>query len=115
MLNMTKTKTDIVADSGLQLYIKSWPLGLALTNLDSSKYHAFAGEGGAHLDHRSNLVLDFTVFEKTILPSNKITTKYIEVAPKVVIEVDVKVELEDPQANIFDEFILRNVRKLHQF
>ena len=115
MLNMTKTKTDIVADSGLQLYIKSWPLGLALTNLDSSKYLAFAGEGGAHLDHRSNLVLDFTVFEKTILPSNKITTKYIEVAPKVVIEVDVKVELEDPQANIFDEFILRNVRQLHQF
>ena len=45
---------------------------------------------------------------------DKITTKYIDVSPKIVIEVDVNVELEESNANTF-EFVLRKVKKLHEF
>ena len=45
----------------------------------------------------------------------KVTTKYIDVPPKIVIEIDVNVELENPNANTFDEFVIRKVKKLHKF
>ena len=115
VLNKTKTKVDIMADSGLQLFIKSWLMSFIQKNIDSSKYHVFVGEAGAHIDHRNNLSLDLTIFEKKVLTPDKITSKYIDVHPKIVIEIDVRVELEEPTAHIFDEFVLRKVKKLHQF
>lgn len=115
VLNKTKTKTDIMADSGLQTVIKNYLLMLFFQHLDMSKYWAFTGEVGSHLDHRSNLALDVAVYDKTILTADKITTKYLDVTPKIVIEVDVRVELDDKEANIFDDFVLRKVRKLLEF
>ena len=115
VLNKTKTKADIMADSGLQLFIKSWLMALLLKSIDLSKYHVFVGEAGAHIDHRNNLSLDLTVFDQSILTPDKITTKYIDVHPKIVIEIDVNVELEEPGVNTFDAFVLRKVKKLHQF
>ena len=115
VLNKTKTKTDIMADSGLQTVIKNYLLMLFFRHLDMSKYWTFSGEIGNHLNHRNNLALDVVVFEKNVLTPDKINLKYVEVVPKIVIEVDVRVELENQEANIFDEFVLRKVRKLHQF
>jgi hypothetical protein len=58
---------------------------------------------GSHIDHRSNLALDLVIYERSILTSDKINTEHIDVPPKVVVEVDVNFELENPGANIFDE------------
>lgn len=115
VLNKTETKSGIMADSGLQALIKSLIMGILFKNIDLSKYHIFVGETGTHVDHRSNLALDISIFDKAILTPDKITTKYIPVPPKIVIEVDVNVELANPHANIFDEFLLRKVKKLHKF
>lgn len=113
VLNRTKKLEDIMADSGLQSFIKSWLLELLVSQMDRSKYRAFAGELGNHFDHRNNLALDVSIFEKSVLTADKINIKYVDVAPKVVVEVDVRVELEDRNANIFTDFVLRKVRKLH--
>ena len=115
VLNKTKTKAEIMADSGLQGFIKSWLMGLLFQHLDLSKYHIFVGETGAHIDHKSNLALDLSVFEKAILTPDKITTKYIDVHPKLVVEIDVSVELESSDISTFDQFLLRKIRKLHKF
>ena len=115
VLNQTKTKTDIMGDSGLQAFIKKYIFTLLVQHLDASKYDCFMGEMGAHLDHQSNLSLDLTVFDRSVLTADKITTKYVDVPPKIVVEVDVNIELSNPNAHTFDEFVLRKVRKLHQF
>jgi len=115
VLNKTKTKQGIMADSGLQGFIKTYLVLILARQLDLSKYHFFVGETGAHVDHRSNLALDLSIYDRSVLTPDKITTKYINVPPKIVIEVDVNVELADPSANTFDEFLLRKIRKLHKF
>jgi len=115
VLNKTKTKVDIMADSGLQGFIKTFFTLLFAKFLDLDKYQFFVGETGAHIDRRSNLSLDISIFENSLLTPDKITNKYIDVNPKIVIEIDVNVELADPNVNPFDEFVLRKVKKLHKF
>ncbi len=115
VLNKTKTIEDIMADSGLQLLIKNLLKDFLTVNLDTSKYWIFVGEVGSHLDHRSNMGLDVAIYDKKVLTIDKITNKYIDVTPTMVIEVDVNVEMEDRTSNLFEEFVLRKVRRLHQF
>lgn len=115
VLNKTKTLEDILADSGLQLFLKRFFFKLLDSGLDALKFVVLMGEVGNHLDHRSNLGLDVAVYDKKILTSDKITTKYIDVAPKIVIEIDVNVEMAEPNENIFEEFVLRKVKKLFEF
>lgn len=115
VLNKSKTLDEIMGDSGLQLFLKNY-LGDALReHLDRQKFYIFVGEGGAHLDHRSNLSLDVTVYDKSVLTPGKITTKYVDVPPKLVIEVDVNVELPDKDQDLFEEFVLRKVQRLFEF
>jgi hypothetical protein len=40
---------------------------------------------------------------------------YIDVTPKIVIEIDLNVEMAEPNENIFEEFLLRKVKKLFEF
>ena len=115
VLKKTKTKTDIMADSGLQSEIKAFLMLLLAQNLDLLQFKVYSGEVGSHLDHRTNLALDVAIFDRKLLTANKINLKYLDVAPKIVIEVDVRVELAENKEEVFDEFVLRKVRKLHEF
>ena len=115
VINRTKKTADIMADSGLQADINAFIYGLLIKFLDLKKYKAYVGEVGNHLDHRSNMGLDVVVYDRKVLTPKKITTKYIDVAPKIVVEIDINVELPDRKANIFEEFVLRKIRKLHEF
>jgi Uma2 family endonuclease len=115
VLNKTKTKTDIMADSGLQTDIKAFFMILLAQHIDLKEFKVYSGEVGSHIDHRSNLALDVVVYDKKVLTADKLTTKYLDVTPKIVIEVDVRVELEDKEASVFDDFVLRKVRKLLEF
>jgi hypothetical protein len=115
VLNKQKTKTDIMADSGLQSLIKSFLMELLIKSLDNQQFKVLVGEIGNHLDHRTNLALDLAIYDRSKLTGKKITAKYIDVAPKVVIEVDVRVELAEEKEQVFGAFVLRKVRKLHEF
>jgi hypothetical protein len=112
VLNKKKTIEDIMADSGLQAIIKAYIMKLFAQHLDWDIYQPLSGEVGSHLDHRSNLALDVAVYENSVLTPEKINTKYIDVNPKIVIEIDVRVKLEDEEANPFDQYVLRKVNKL---
>jgi Uma2 family endonuclease len=115
VINKTKKLEDIMADSGLQTLIKNYLNILLIQNLDLSKFHVFVGEVGNHLDYRNNMGLDVTVYDRKVLTPDKITEKYIDVAPEIVVEIDVNVELQERNANLFEEFVLRKVRRLHAF
>jgi len=115
VINKTKKLEDIMADGGLQIDLKSYLAGLLFKQLDLKAYKIYAGEVGSHIDHRSNLGLDVAVYERKVLTPDKITEKYIDVNPKIVVEIDVNVELPERNANLFEEFVLRKVRRLHAF
>ncbi len=115
VLNKTKTLEDIMPDSGLQWVLKDGIADIIKAQIDKQLYKVLPGEGGSHIDHRNNLSLDIAIFDKATLTPDKITNKYIDVAPKVVIEIDVNVELPDRSSNLFEEFIMRKVRRLFVF
>ena len=115
VLNKKKTLEDIMADSGLQSIIKAFLMKTFAQNLDWKKYQPVSGEVGSHIDHRSNLALDVAVYDKTVLTPNKIGLKYIDVAPKIVVEIDVRIKLDDPAGNVFDQYVLKKVKKLMAF
>jgi hypothetical protein len=114
MYNKKKLE-DIMPDSGLQSIIKAYLMILFAQKLDLRKYQPVAGEIGNHLERRSNLALDVAIYDKSILTPAKVTNKYIDVNPKVVIEIDLKVTLEDTHIDLFDPYILSKVKKLLSF
>jgi Uma2 family endonuclease len=115
VINRKKTLEDIMADSGLQSIIKAYLMILFAQKLDLNRFQPVSGEIGSHLDHRSNLALDVAVYDNTVLTPEKINLKYIDVNPKIVVEIDVRVKLEDPTANPFEQYVLRKVKKLLAF
>jgi len=110
-----KTFEEIMADSGLQILLKTFIGNILRAALNWKDFHVFVGESGAHLDHRNNLGLDICVYDKKVLTPDKITTRYLEVPPKLVVEVDVNVELPERNENLFEEFVMRKVKSLFQF
>jgi hypothetical protein len=115
VMNKIKTLDEIMADSGLQSFIKKYLYDLLLRGLDANVYEVFMGEVGAHLEHKSNMGLDVAVFETAMLPGEKFGFKYLDVAPKLVVEVDMKVSLDDTGLESFEQFLNLKTQKLFEF
>jgi hypothetical protein len=112
VLNKKKTLEDIMADSGLQTLLKKLLYDLLMRQLDPKIYDVYMGEVGAHLDFRSNMGLDVAVFELNQLPGEKFDNKFLTVLPKFVIEVDMKVSLDDTGIENFAQFLSFKTQKL---
>jgi hypothetical protein len=115
VLTKHKTFEDIMADSGLQSLIKKYLYDLLLRKLDPAVYEVFMGEVGAHLEHKSNLGLDVAVFETALLPGDKFDFKYLAVVPQLVVEVDMKVSLDETGLQSFEDFLSLKTQKLFEF
>jgi Uma2 family endonuclease len=90
-----KTSEEIVGASGLQSYIIYYLLKVLYAKLDDRKYRFLTNEIGTHLDKINNLSGDIYIYEKSKLSPDKINTHYIEVAPKIAIEIDIRIDLSD--------------------
>ncbi len=115
VLRKTKTLEDIMGDSGLQSLLKAVIYDLLRAKLSRKKYWVLSGEVGQHIDRKNNLGLDVVVFDKSVLTVNKITTKYIDVPAKLVVEIDVNAEIPDPSSDLFQEFVVRKLNRLFAF
>lgn len=115
VLTKNKTFEDIMADSGLQSLIKKYLYDLLLRHLDPAVYEVFMGEVETHLEHKSNLGLDIAVFETAMLPGDKFDFKYLAVVPRLVIEVDMKVSLDETGLQSFEDFLNLKTQKLFDF
>ena len=104
-----------MSDSGLQSFFKDCVLTILKEGLGTKKYRIWSGEVGNHLSLHNNLGLDVAVFEKSVLTPAKITSKYVNVPAKLVVEVDVNVELPDQKSDLFQEYTVRKVRRLFEF
>ena len=90
-----KTGEEIMGASGLQSYIIYYLLKVLYAKLDDRKYRFLTNEIGTHLDKNNNLSGDIYIYEKSKLSPDKINTHYIEVAPKIAIEIDIRIDLSD--------------------
>lgn len=95
VLKNRKTPQEIMGASGLQSLLVSYINWLIVNSSNRKLYRVLTNEPGLHLGRHDNLSCDVMVYDRKVLTNEKITTKYVDVPPKVAIEVDVKVELKN--------------------
>lgn len=95
VLRKEKTLEDIMGASGLQIFILKYFTYLLVRQLDEDTYFFFTGEGGMHIDMGNNLAGDVMIYEKTKLPASKIDVHYLDLPPKIDIEIDVNIDTTD--------------------
>lgn len=115
VLNKSKQLEEIMGDSGLQSLLKNLIGDVIKAQLDRTRFLTLVGETGSHLDQRNNLGLDIAIFDRQLLPPSKLTNKYVDVPPKVVLEIDVNVEMPEAGGNLFEQYILPKIRQLLLF
>lgn len=94
VLSGAKTIEQIMGSSSLQAEIISYILQMILRSIDVRTYRVHTSEPGIHVSKQVNMAGDILVYDKSVLTPEKISRKYADVPPKVVIEVDVSIEVE---------------------
>ncbi|MCY7351586.1 MAG: Uma2 family endonuclease [Cytophagaceae bacterium] len=95
VLTGKKTTEEIMGASGLQAFIIQYLLEILFTKVGRQRYHFLTNEIGNHLGKKNNLSGDLYIYERQALAPDKINNQYVDVPPKVAIEVDVKIDLTD--------------------
>lgn len=94
VLSGAKTVEEIMGSSSLQAEIISYILQVILRSADLRKYRVHTSEPGIHISKQANMAGDILVYDKSVLTPEKISRKYADVPPKIVIEVDISIEAE---------------------
>ena len=81
--------------SGLQSFIVSYIYKLLVRQLSDDTYHILTGETGLHLELNDNLSGDIVLFEYDQLSVENIDTHYLNIPPKIDIEIDVNIDTSD--------------------
>lgn len=117
VLSNEKSLEEIMGSSNLQAFVISFFLEFLYENLDKKLYKIYTNEVGIHIKHKSNPACDIAIYEKEKLYANKITKHYTNIAPKVVIEVDVDIELPEGQSFPFSDvsYISKKTEALIEF
>lgn len=100
VMNKTKTLEEIMGSSTLQFILVDYLLGIIYSFIDRSKYYIATNEAGLHFKKKNNIANDIAIYNKALLTPDKISKKYADVPPQVVIEIDTKVETENDTIGI---------------
>lgn len=103
---------EIMGSSSLQSDLINFILEVIHQFYDRKRYKIHTNESGLQLGYKDTLAGDILVYDKTILTADKITTKYSNVPPKYVIEVDTNADLSESS---FMDYLTRKTEKLFEF
>jgi hypothetical protein len=106
----TKSVDDIMGTSVFQAFIVSF-IGTYLNSLLPKNWYALTGESGVNLSKKNNLSADIAIVDITLI-ADIFSTKYLAIAPEVVFEIDVKIDLEKERDY---DYIQRKTKKLLEF
>lgn len=116
VLNQEKTLEEIMGCSTLQFVILNYFLHLLHKSLDIDQYIIGTNEAGVHLGFKKNFSNDIAIYEWAVLTPEKISTRYADVPPKMVIEVDVDFELDEAETNLSTlDIVHEKIRKMLEF
>jgi len=101
---------DIIGCSGLQFVILQYFLRLIVRLDPEERYFIGNDEAGLHLERGNNMANDLALYDERKLTPDKISKKYVDVAPDIVIEVDTDFEVKDISS--MDAIFLKTQRLL---
>ena len=101
----------VMGSGSLQSLIVSLIHAFIMNNRDKKKYMPFTNEAGVHIELNDNLSCDVAIYEKGTFD---ITTKYFDVPPKIVIEVDIKIDLSEFHGQEYD-YVAEKTQRLFDF
>lgn len=101
----------IVGSSDLQSTLVTILVGTLWNRIDRKHFQLASNESGLHLAVGDNLSADIAIFDKITLP--KLKGKYFDVAPKIVIEVDIKIDLTEIGSDL--AYITEKTKELFSF
>jgi hypothetical protein len=113
VLSGLKTFEEIMACSGYQSILVNYINNKLWNHLEDEPYWVMSNEIGNNLSKKSKAAYDVAVFDEAALPAHRIGAHYVNVPPKLVIEVDVKIETESKTPADIAWQIKTN--KLHEF
>jgi Putative restriction endonuclease len=93
VLRKLKTVDEIMGTSSWQSLLCDHITRLLHRHLDENKYDVMINELGLHIEKGDNVSTDISIVPR--LSSEQINKKYINFAPKIVIEVDLDIDTED--------------------
>ncbi|WP_288429594.1 Uma2 family endonuclease [uncultured Spirosoma sp.] len=112
VLSRQKTKEEIMGASALQSAIVSLLVHTLYRFLPFDDYLIATNEPGLHIAPGNNLSNDIAVFDQASLPV-PLDEKYFSVPPRLVVEVDVKIELP---TNVSEtEYVYDKTQKMLDF
>jgi Uma2 family endonuclease len=112
VLNKTKTIEEIMGCSSLQSIIIGVLVSYLCRNIEDEGYTIAINEAGLHLSHGNNLSADIAIYLTENAAAYQLDQYYFNIAPKIVMEVDVSIELE----NIADlGYVSRKTQALFDF
>lgn len=101
VLAKTKSIEDIMGSSSLQAFLITYLTIWIGKQVDDEKYFLLTNEAGLHIDKRNNLAGDLLIFDSQKLTIDKINKRYADVPPKISIEVDIDISLEEHTENSY--------------
>jgi hypothetical protein len=113
VLSGSKTLEEIVGCNAYQSITLGYIVTQLSKHLEEAPYWVMSNGIGNELSEENILIYDIAVFAKENLPPKQIGAYYANVPPKLVIEVDVKIETESKTPG--DIAWLLKTKKLHEF
>ena len=112
VLSGKKKIEEIMGSSSLQSIIVYLVVLLIGNKINRKKYLVGTNEPGIHIRLGDNLSNDIAIFERGDVTIND---KYFDRAPKIVIEVDVKIDLSQTEWNNEWDYIIEKSQKMLDF
>ena len=112
VLSGKKKVEEIMGSSSLQSIIVYLVVLLIGNKINRKKYLVGTNEPGIHIRLGDNLSNDIAIFERGDVTINN---KYFDKAPKIVIEVDVKIDLSQTEWNNEWDYIIEKSQKMLDF
>ncbi len=113
-----KNESEIMGSSVFQSLIIPAIIAYLMRVLPMKQYLVQSSEAGLHLKHKENLASDIAIVEKSRLQDTT-SSKYSNVAPKFVFEVDVKIDPKDytdePPVGSEMDYVIQKSEKLLAF
>ncbi len=94
-----KKPEEIMACSSLQSVIVGYINNKLYNHLEDKGYWVLSNEIGNKLPQKDKAGYDVAVFDEATLPPSQINIHYPTVLPRLVVEVDLRVEAETPTAD----------------
>lgn len=102
----------VMGCSTLQAFIVTYLVRVLLRSIDENQYLIATNEPGLHIDRRNNLASDIMIFDYNVLTIDQINLNYAQVTPKICVELDTRIELENVTES---EYVTLKTMKLLEF